>query len=173
MKRFDWKTLVELVGIAAIVASLVFVGLQMRQAQDIAYSERAQTQATNTIEITNEINEHPEIWARGLAGEHLDEIDEIVFGNLMLAWNDMAFFSSTAALVLGNESAASFYVIDYGDFLYRNPGARQWFETRQTRIEEEIGRLSRGSVISTGWNDRIEAVWAEIERTQDHGSPIE
>ena len=44
MKNTDWKDIAELVGIAAIVASLVFVGLQMRQAQKIAvaaqYHER-------------------------------------------------------------------------------------------------------------------------------------
>ena len=31
MKSGDWKSIAEFIGIAAIVASLVFVGLQMRQ----------------------------------------------------------------------------------------------------------------------------------------------
>ena len=45
MKKSDWKDVAELIGIAAIVASLIFVGLQMKQADTIAmsgiYQERA------------------------------------------------------------------------------------------------------------------------------------
>ena len=40
MKETNWKDLAELVGIAAIVAPLIFVGLQMQQTRDIAVSER-------------------------------------------------------------------------------------------------------------------------------------
>jgi hypothetical protein len=39
VKPKDWKNIAELAGIAAIVASLIFVGLQMKQEQEIAYSE--------------------------------------------------------------------------------------------------------------------------------------
>ena len=45
LKTTNWKDLAELIGITAIVASLIFVGLQMKQSQDIAigtqYQERA------------------------------------------------------------------------------------------------------------------------------------
>jgi hypothetical protein len=41
MKRFDWKITAELVGIAAIVASLYFLGAQLRVSQEIAQSEVA------------------------------------------------------------------------------------------------------------------------------------
>ena len=33
MKNTDWKAIAELIGIAAIVASLLFVGMQMKQSQ--------------------------------------------------------------------------------------------------------------------------------------------
>ena len=36
MKTGNWKDSAELVGIAAIVASLIFVGIQLRQEQRIA-----------------------------------------------------------------------------------------------------------------------------------------
>ena len=45
MRETGWKDIAEIIGIAAIVASLVFVGLEMRQSQEIAvagqYHERA------------------------------------------------------------------------------------------------------------------------------------
>lgn len=45
MKKDSWKHLAELVGIVAIVASLLFVGLQLKQSQDIAIAEQYQNRA--------------------------------------------------------------------------------------------------------------------------------
>ena len=39
MKSIGWKAAIELLGIAAIVASLVFVGLELRQSREIAIAE--------------------------------------------------------------------------------------------------------------------------------------
>lgn len=50
MKAEDWKSVAELVGIAAIVASLVFVGLQMRQSQDIAIAQQYQDRAATATD---------------------------------------------------------------------------------------------------------------------------
>ena len=51
MKRYDWKSIAELVGIAAIVASLVFVGLQLKQSQEIAIAEQYQNRADAALEF--------------------------------------------------------------------------------------------------------------------------
>ena len=49
MKIEDWKSVAELVGIAAIVASLVFVGLQMRQSQEIAIAQQYQDRSASAL----------------------------------------------------------------------------------------------------------------------------
>jgi hypothetical protein len=52
MMRFArWKDIAELVGLAAIVGSLVFVGLQMKQNQAIALAEQYQARAQATMEL--------------------------------------------------------------------------------------------------------------------------
>ena len=53
----DWA---QVVGIFSLVASLVFVGLQMKQAQDIALSNAYQSRAATVIEMvsSNAANEH-------------------------------------------------------------------------------------------------------------------
>jgi hypothetical protein len=76
MSNKNWRDHAELIGIAAIVASLVFVGLQLKQSQDIAiaaqYQQRyavamdywiAKEQNDWYIQATgqNESNQHPEI----------------------------------------------------------------------------------------------------------------
>ena len=50
MKTVGWKDFAELIGIAAIVASLVFVGLQMKQSDEIALSEIYQQRTTAVAE---------------------------------------------------------------------------------------------------------------------------
>ncbi len=44
----DW---VQVVGIFALVASLVFVGLQLKQSQDIALSQASQSRTDSTVEM--------------------------------------------------------------------------------------------------------------------------
>jgi len=41
MSLFSQKNLAEFVGVIAIVASLIFVGLQLRQSQEIALAEKS------------------------------------------------------------------------------------------------------------------------------------
>ena len=50
MKISDWKDTAELIGIAAIVASLIFVGLQMKQSQDIAVAGQNQERQSVAFE---------------------------------------------------------------------------------------------------------------------------
>ena len=50
MKKSDWKDTAELIGIAAIVASLIFVGMQMKQSQDIALSQASQARTAIAID---------------------------------------------------------------------------------------------------------------------------
>ena len=51
MKSTNWKDIAELVGIAAIVASLIFVGLQMRQSHEIALVTLYQMRADAAREV--------------------------------------------------------------------------------------------------------------------------
>ena len=50
MPSRNWKDIAELIGIGAIVASLIFVGLQMQQSQDIAIGAQYQERASAAVE---------------------------------------------------------------------------------------------------------------------------
>ena len=50
MKRFNWRDLAEMFGHLAIVASLLFVGLQMNQSQEIAVASQYQERASTAVE---------------------------------------------------------------------------------------------------------------------------
>lgn len=57
MKSKNWKDIAELIGIAAIVASLIFVGVQLRQEQLIARTELASVSAEIKLRISEKISE--------------------------------------------------------------------------------------------------------------------
>ena len=49
LKPTNWKDTAELIGIAAIVASLIFVGLQLKQSHDIAISNQYQARLDSVL----------------------------------------------------------------------------------------------------------------------------
>jgi hypothetical protein len=50
MAQKNWKDTAELVGIVAIVALLIFVGLQLKQSQDITLAASYQARTTTLAE---------------------------------------------------------------------------------------------------------------------------
>ena len=50
MKPFNWRDSTEIVGIIAIVGGLVFVGMQLRQSQEIAIASQYQERASTAVE---------------------------------------------------------------------------------------------------------------------------
>jgi len=50
MKRFNWRDLTEIIGFIAIVGSLIFVGLQLNQSQEIAIASQYQDRASTAVE---------------------------------------------------------------------------------------------------------------------------
>ena len=73
IKNEYWKGWLEGIGIVAIVASLLFVGLQMRQAQQFAMAEVYQKTLSSRSELTNSINENVVIWNKGRSGGELTD----------------------------------------------------------------------------------------------------
>ena len=51
MKTTSWRAIAELAGVAAIVASLIFVGLQLKQSQDIAVAAQYQERANAAVDM--------------------------------------------------------------------------------------------------------------------------
>ena len=62
-KLNDWM---QVVGIFAVVASLLFVGLQMKQSQDIAVVETYGNISESTQHLTNLVENNADLWKRGL-----------------------------------------------------------------------------------------------------------
>lgn len=100
MKDFNWKGFAELIGVAAIVASLVFVSLQLKQSDEIALSSSYQARSQMSIDISLAASSSPEFTSgtaklyRGAVGEITPEeyvALEYNFGALMTMWENQHF----------------------------------------------------------------------------------
>jgi len=88
MKSMNWKDIAELVGITAIVLSLIFVGLELRQARQVAISENLTSSFSAQNEIRELIVSHADIWHKACAGDPLDVDSRIIAGKIFDAWAD-------------------------------------------------------------------------------------
>ena len=73
----DW---LEGIGIVAVVASLIFVGLQVRQERSIAIVESFSNRTEFTLEMANLISANRDVWTAGLDGKEQNPADLAVFG---------------------------------------------------------------------------------------------
>ncbi|HIF73651.1 MAG TPA: hypothetical protein EYQ33_01290 [Gammaproteobacteria bacterium] len=61
MKKVSWDTWIQLLGMLSVLAGLVFVGLEMRQSQQIALAAQQQARTEIFTGIVNSVNESSEV----------------------------------------------------------------------------------------------------------------
>ena len=75
MRSIGWKDIAEFLGIAAIVASLIFVGVQIQQEQEIAIADTYGSLTESAANLAELVGNNSELWQSGLdAGIYLMEI---------------------------------------------------------------------------------------------------
>ena len=133
--KSNWKETAELIGIAAIVASLAFVGLQMRQEQAIARAAVWSETEIASRELNEFVNENRDIWIRGLDGEELSQLEELTFKAIARSIYNRHLALYQRAIELGTSSPES-RIREYAFHLYQYPGLRRDFEqgTEERRL---------------------------------------
>lgn len=140
MNNTDWKSFAELVGIAAIVASLVFVGVQLRQDKQIAYAEAVADLVENSLESRSDINQFAHVLAKGNSGAELDPAESMIIRNIVRSERDRVFLQNWRAKVIG-QSFSNTPELQFAAFLYRNPAARDAWEQNASDMESLIDPL--------------------------------
>ena len=123
MKSTNWKDIAELVGIAAIVASLVFVGMQMRQDQEIAIVETRSDVTATKIGLADSLKGNGGIWQKGLDGAPLTGAERIEFLALAKVVESQLFMESVRFSRLGPANPDG-PAREYAYALYSHPGLR-------------------------------------------------
>ena len=125
MKSIGWRDAAEFVGISAIVASLIFVGLQLKQSQEIAIAETFLSILSSEIEATAGINENADLWAKANSGAELSAAEQVIFANIVGTLDRTARLSRGQLNRLGHDAAANGQLVNFAIFLHQNPVARQ------------------------------------------------
>ncbi len=162
MKR---KEFIEVAGLAAIVASLIFVGLQLRQSEDIGVAEGYAAYFSHRLETSNSIKEHIEIWAKGVAGEKLNEDESAVFAILVNQVNESAIQGFLYTKEVAGIQEAQILAQDFAIFLYLNPGARVVWNEREGALAAIRSPLT-GETEGHPWTTTVRSYLAELDRRQ-------
>ena len=142
MKKLSFRDIAELIGFTSVVGSLVFVGLELRQAQLATQAESGATRAAWNIDNRNVINEYPEIWLKGNSGAQLSDTEQVIYSNLIRNFYTNNGFTWRRDHALGIRRA-DFSAEEFAWFLYEHPAARrEWESWMQVSIERRkaLGR---------------------------------
>jgi hypothetical protein len=150
MENRNWKDVAEIVGITAIVVSLVFFGYQMQQDRRIALAAHELSLFEARFYVNQSISEHPEIWLRGNAGEALIESERLIFRNIVDNAVRRAFYHAQAADEL-KQPVLDLIVHNFAVWLYQHPHARRIvFEDREKR-RDLLASVHEASGVSFFW----------------------
>ena len=87
-KLREW---LELVGIAAVVASLVFVGIEIRQSSRSALEESLNGGLANALAVEELVVENADVWLKGCRGEPLSDVEQMQFTHIYHGYEFMYF----------------------------------------------------------------------------------
>ena len=156
----DW---LQIAGMLGIIASLVFVGVQVRLTQEIGEGESATHYMEATIAGRQLLINNSDIWVRGCMGEEMSIADEAKFANLYRAYLQASYFawlgSRNGILELNPDDV----VFAYAASLHRYPGIAQISASWRDWAAEGIqGGLESGAIFGNAIRTRV-AELQEIE----------
>ena len=155
-----YNEIAELVGIVAIVASLVFVGLELRQSQKISLADIEASFAAASIEMASLVSDNSEIWAKGIAGKDLDESEAAAFESIVVALSDRTWSTQKQWRLLQGDEAADAIIHRFAAFLHQRPGARRAWVAREERLSAEREALDPWSASLT--SNYVETIYADL-----------
>jgi hypothetical protein len=125
----NWKELAELVGLLAIVGSLIFVGLQLQQEQAIANAELQNEMISIRAEVNALVIENADVLVKSNSGQSLTEEEEIILFRLVESYWGVGFFGFRRWQFV-DHPAVEAPMRDFALFLHRNDGARRLWEAK-------------------------------------------
>ena len=172
MKSIDWKHISELIGMAAIVASLIFLAFQIRQEEDIAISEIRFATEANAIEVRAAIIENLDVWVRGNAGSELNESERIIFNYLIENMNDRAYAVAGYYETM-SVTAKETIVAEFAGFLKDNPGAYESWRRREQNLQLLRTAIDPGNSEASEWVQMVDSAIEAIRNVDQQTDSLE
>ena len=161
MNNNKWKGTAELAGVAAIVASLIFVGFQMQQDRKIAFAEIGLSSAADRTEQSIELSQHAELWVKANNGESLSDADIFILNRSLYAMTNSLRLQGAVRKDLGQKGRVSPQLLAI--FLYENPGARKLWTLQSENEMRYFSKLGGGSEIFQSFHKDVLAALAILD----------
>jgi hypothetical protein len=141
MSREQLKDTLEAIGFIALIASLIFVGLQIRQDHVIALAQDAADFDDTMIEYASVINANREVWVNGLNGAELSILDQVTFETVAFTvWQKFGGIYRRTELLEDRNTMGVARQVASELFVY--PGLRQYFMSRCAHRESMGQQIS-------------------------------
>ena len=164
MASRNWKDTAELIGIAAIVVSLIFVGFQLRLDRDVSVVEARAGLTDRVINLTELINSNEDVWKRGLDNEDLTPGEEIEFLGLYDAVRSHIFTQWVRWSRIGPIDP-NFAPQSLAYALYSHPGLRRVELSKQAFRRIRDSAYDRTAPINT-FDGQVMDYLEELDRTR-------
>jgi hypothetical protein len=163
MNEPNWKFVVELIGIAAIVASLIFVGQEIKQSREIARLEWTGILTAEQIALDTLLGGDADVWRKGCEGSELSPTEQTIFVRQFSSFHHFAFARWIRANVGVTGANPLFVSKEYAKNIHRFPGFREmWEHWKSSRIEVEAP-LEDGIL---GFPDQVDSWLPVLEREE-------
>jgi hypothetical protein len=137
-KLHDWG---QVIGALAVVASLIFVGLEVRQQGEAANEEGISNDLANLIAVEELVTANPGIWLRGCQGETLSPDEQMVYTHIYHSYEFLYFMRWLRGKKGVHESTEGLAIDNFAMALYRYPGIQlEWERHGKTRhqVSDEV-----------------------------------
>ena len=124
-----------------VVASLVFVGLEVRQSRQIAYMDQLAVARQLVADYRQKLIENSDTWYRGCSGEELSDSERFVFGQLALELRD-TMVTLYGRGNIGIYASSSRWMDNFAANLHRYPA-----------VQGAIAAAEEASFVSAGSTD--------------------
>ncbi len=170
MRSPDWKKTAELIGLFAILASLIFVAMQLQQQEKMLDLEMRNSMVATTVAVNEQIIGHADIWIRGNAGEDLNATEFEIYRRMFISLNDNFFQTYWVFEELYPEDSEQI-TSHYAGFLARNPGAYDVWIDREKRLNADRTAVNPRDAMTSDWIELMEATIATIKSSQSKMDP--
>jgi hypothetical protein len=161
----NWKVAAELVGISAIVASLIFVGFQLKQDRDVAIAESTQASEASSAEFNALIAEYADVWLKGRNDEGFSETDLIIMRRLVDALHRRARYTAQMRRQLGKSGKAA--LRDLAIILYENPGARRIWDAQTENEAIYFEKMEPSDDFRRGYRNEVLVELAKLDELKN------
>jgi hypothetical protein len=144
MNHKDRLPVAELLGIAAVVASLIFVGLEIQQSREIARSDWTGVLSQEQLAFDSLLMEQPEVWHKGCLGNELSPSERNIFIRQFSAFYYLSFARWLRGNIGINGADPEWVAKEYAKNLHRYPGLGiMWAVWKRSMISAQF-RESEG-----------------------------